>query len=80
MTNDEKYLDAFVSALDISVEDVEKAAFKSFSQWDSVGHVNLMSKIEEEFDVSLEADDILDFTSFPAGKIILAKYGIDFGK
>lgn len=80
MTNNEKYLHAFATALDMPIENVENAEFKAVSKWDSVGHVNLMSEIEEVFDVSLEADDILDFKSYSVGKEILAKYGIDFTK
>ena len=80
MTNNDKYINVFVSALGILEKDVEKAAFKSVTQWDSVGHINLMSKIEEVFGVSLEADDIMDFKSYSVGREILAKYGIDFTK
>ena len=78
MTNTEKLIKVFVSALDIPESEAESAVFKETQQWDSVGHVNLMNTIEEEFDVSLEPDDILDFKSFSAGMGILAKYGIDF--
>lgn len=79
MTNTEKLIKVFVSALDISEAEAESAVFKETPQWDSVGHVNLMNAIEEEFDVSLEPDDILDFKSFEIGKDILGKYGIVFG-
>ena len=80
MTNTEKLIKVFVSALDIQETEAESAIFKETQQWDSVGHVNLMNAIEEEFDVSLEPDDILDFKSFAIGKDILGKYGIDFTK
>ncbi len=80
MTNTEKLIEVFVSALDIPGIKAESAVFKETPQWDSVGHVNLMNAIEERFDVSLEPDDILDFKSFSVGRGILAKYGIDFTK
>ena len=78
MTNTEKLIKVFVFALDISKTEAKSAVFKETPQWDSVGHVNLMNAIEEEFDVSLEPDDILDFKSFESGKDILGKYGIVF--
>ncbi len=78
MANKEKLIDAFVSSLGITAEVAESAVFKETPGWDSVGHVNLMNEIEEKFDVSLDADDILDFKSFGIGKEILQKYGVEF--
>ena len=78
MTNIEKLVNVFVTSLGIPPEEAEQAVFKDTKGWDSVGHVNLMNAIEEEFDVSLEPDDILDFKSFAIGKEILGKYGIVF--
>ena len=74
----EKYLGVFESVFGLSAAEAETAVFKSTRQWDSVGHVNLMTNIEEAFDISLEPDDILDFRSFAMGKEILSKYGIAF--
>ena len=78
MSNHEKLLSVFGSALAIPEGDVESAAFKDTRQWDSVGHVNLMNAVEEAFGVSLDADDILDFKAFNLGKEILKKYGVEF--
>jgi acyl carrier protein len=35
-------------------------------RWDSVGHVTLVVAIEEEFAIQLEAEEIMEFTSFQA--------------
>ena len=78
MTNCEKLVNVFVSSLGIKPDEAERAMFKETKGWDSVGHVNLMNAIEEEFDISLEPDDILDFKSFSIGKEILGTYGIGF--
>ena len=37
-----------------------------------------MSAIEDEFKISLETDDIIDFSSFKKGTEILEKYKINF--
>ena len=78
MSNNEKLVNVFVSSLGIPAAEAETAVFKETRKWDSVGHVNLMNAVEETFDVSLDADDILDFKSFNIGKEILKKYGVEF--
>ena len=45
--------------------------------WDSVHQLSLTSAIEDEFDIMLDAEDILDFTSYNNAKNILAKYEIE---
>lgn len=45
--------------------------------WDSVRQLSLTSAIEDEFDIMLDAEDILDFTSYDNAKKILAKYEIE---
>ena len=44
--------------------------------WDSVHQLSLTSSIEDEFDIMLDAEDILEFTSYENAKAILAKYGV----
>ena len=39
--------------------------------------MSLMSALEDAFDISLETDDIVDFSSYEKGKEILKKYNID---
>ena len=48
----------------------------SIPEWDSVGHMVLMSKLEEKFDIMLDMDDIIDFSGFERGKEILLKYDV----
>lgn len=45
--------------------------------WDSVKQLSLTSAIEDEFDLLLDAEDILGFSSYNAGKMILVKNGIE---
>ena len=45
--------------------------------WDSVRQVRLTSSVEDEFDIMLDAEDILEFTSYDNAKSILAKYEIE---
>lgn len=45
--------------------------------WDSVRQLSLTSSVEDEFDIMLDAEDILEFTSYDNAKAILAKYDIE---
>ncbi len=49
----------------------------SVEGWDSVHQLSLTSAIEDEFDIMLDAEDILEFTSYENAKTILAKYDIE---
>ena len=40
--------------------------------------MTLISGLEEEFNISIDTDDIVDFESFNKGKEILGKYDIKF--
>ena len=40
--------------------------------------MTLISGLEEGFEITIETDDIVDFSSFNKGKDILKKYQIEF--
>ena len=78
MTNIEKYRLSFKESLSIKDNDIsENLEYNGRPEWDSIGHMTLMSKLEEEFDISLETDDIVDFSSFKKGIEILKKYKVN---
>jgi acyl carrier protein len=79
MTNKEKYDQIFLSQLDINLEQLnETLVYNSIKSWDSVGHMALMAALESEFDIMIDTDDIINFSSYPKGMEILAKYDIQF--
>ena len=49
----------------------------SVEGWDSVHQLSLTSSVEDEFDIMLDAEDILGFNSYDNAKKILAKYDIE---
>lgn len=53
-------------------------AYNSIQAWDSVGHMMLMSALENEYGIMLETEDIIDFSTIGKGKEILEKYGVHF--
>ena len=50
---------------------------KSVEGWDSVRQLSLTSLVEDTFDIMLDPEDILGFTSYDEAKSILAKYEIE---
>ena len=70
MENSQKYKSIFLKSLGIS-EDVftEEIKYNDIPEWDSIGHMTLMSGLEEEFNITMETDDIVDFSSFEKGKV-----------
>ena len=45
--------------------------------WDSVRQLSLTTAVEDEFDIMLDAEDIMEFTSYDNAKKVLAKYEIE---
>lgn len=77
MNNREKYVNAFVEALEISADQVEGLEYQAIPQWDSVGHMGLVAAIEDAFDIMMDTDDIIDFNSFEKGIELLKKYDVE---
>ena len=79
--NQEKYNKAFMEAFDIKEESLDSDfKYNSISEWDSVGHMSLIAELEEAFDIMMEMDDIIDFSSYKKGFELITKYGVDFSK
>ena len=78
MTNLEKYQNACVEGLELPRESVESATMDTVERWDSIGQMSLMAIIEDEFQIELEPDEIIAFTSYQAGLDILRKRNIEF--
>jgi acyl carrier protein len=77
MTNEEKYTAAFVEALGIDASKLtDDLAYSTIPEWDSVAHMQLISELEDQFDIMMETEDVLDLSSFGKGKEILLKYDV----
>ena len=73
-----KYKKAFKEALSLKDSLInEKLKYESVPEWDSIGHMSLISALEENFSISIDTDDVVDFSSFKKGKEILKKYKIN---
>lgn len=77
MTNIEKLKKVFIDSLMVSENDLSELKYTE-NGWDSVGHMGLMAELEDTFNIELEVDDIIEFSSYEKGKEILSKYNIEF--
>jgi acyl carrier protein len=76
----EKYKKVFIESLSIEEKDFsEEMKYNDIPEWDSIGHMTLMSALEDEFKITLETDDIIDFSSYKKGiELLSSKYEIKF--
>ena len=79
MSNKEKYQDIFIKSLSIDKSKFNTdIKYNEIPEWDSIGHMTLISDLEDKFKITFETDDVVDFSSYKKGKKILKKYKIDF--
>lgn len=68
---------AFIEGLDITAKEYNDALeYQGIQQWDSVGHMALISALESQFDIMLDTDDVIDMSSVKEAVRILAKYDV----
>jgi len=77
-SNLKKYKNSFIEVFQIKEKELETLEYQSIPDWDSVGHMSLISALEEGFNIMMEMDDIVDFNSYKKGKELLLKYNIKF--
>ncbi len=72
-----KYEDVFIKSFSIEKNKLKNLKYNDIPEWDSVGHMTMIANLEEEFSITFEMDDIIDFSSFKTGISILKKYKIN---
>ena len=77
MSDSEKYQQAFKETFMVDEEKLADLKYQDIPEWDSVGHMALMAALEENFQIELDIDDIIEFSSYEYGKEILQKYKVD---
>lgn len=78
MKNREKYDSIFCTVFGVEKSALsETFTFKDTAEWDSVAHLNLISELEDAFNVMFETEDILHYESYLNGLSILNKYGVE---
>jgi acyl carrier protein len=78
MSNLEKYDAIFTEVFGATADQLgDNYSKETVSEWDSVHQLNIISLLEEAFDLMLDPEDIMACTSYNAGKEILAKNGVE---
>lgn len=54
---------------------VDGSSRDAIEQWDSMGHLQLITELEQHFDVSLSIGDAMEMVSVGKVKEILRRYG-----
>jgi acyl carrier protein len=49
----------------LSQDEMSQASSATVESWDSVAGITLLTTVEEEFGISIEVDELENFTSFP---------------
>jgi acyl carrier protein len=79
MENKSKLYQSFANALNISIDQImDELAYQSIAEWDSISHMILISQLEDDFNVSIDTDDVIDMSSVAKAQEILTKLGINF--
>lgn len=77
MCNPEKYNRIFMDVFSIEEKNLNANIVRGIiKDWDSLGHVKLITTMEDVFDIMFDTEDILEFDSYVKGKEILKKYNI----
>lgn len=77
MSNLEMYKNAFLEVFEIEENQLAGLKYQDIPLWDSVGHMTLIAKLEELYDIMFDAEDIIEFSSYEVGMEILSnKYGV----
>ncbi|TWO67897.1 acyl carrier protein [Caenimonas sedimenti] len=71
----EKLRQVFATALALEPAQVgDSLKYAESPAWDSVAHMALVAAIEEAFGIMIDAEDVIDMSSFAEAKRIVAKY------
>ena len=78
MKDKSKYIAIFIKSFSMDKKKFnEKIKYNDIPEWDSIGHMTLMSDLEDGFNISIDTDDIIEFSSFKKGIQILKKYKVN---
>jgi acyl carrier protein len=79
MSKLEQYNKIFMETFGITGDQLKGLVYQGISSWDSVRHMTIISALEEAFDIMMETDDIIDFSSYEKGiEILKTKYNVEF--
>lgn len=80
-SSDEKVAEIFCDEIGIDAGTAsDDMAYDSLKGWDSLKHLVIVSRLEDEFELEFEVDDIIDMSTLGKIKDIVARYIADKGQ
>lgn len=76
LENKKKYDEIFRESLTVKIKSLNELNSTNNKNWDSIGHMILITKLEKKFKISFKSNDIIKFSSYKDGLKILRKYKI----
>lgn len=58
-------------------EEMEQMGPSDIEDWDSLGHIDLVTELEEAFEISIAVEDVSRMYTIGDVKKILGKYGVE---
>lgn len=72
---EEKLREIFAGSLNLKPNEVtDELTYNTIHQWDSVAHMALIAAIEEGFDIMIDAEDVIEMSSFAKAKEIVSRH------
>jgi acyl carrier protein len=72
---EERLKEAFATALDLEIDEIaEDCSQETLEDWDSLGHLNLISEIEKTFKVKLTMDEVMEMTTYSKVKEVVSSH------
>jgi len=69
---------AFYKALELSEQtELSQLAYGSIPEWDSLGHMALVSEVEDTFSIEFNTEEVINFSSFEVGIQLLRSREIE---
>lgn len=74
----ERLKSAFYKALELSEQtELSQLAYGSIPEWDSLGHMALVSEVEDTFSIEFNTEEVINFSSFEVGIQLLRSREIE---
>jgi acyl carrier protein len=71
---EQKISKIFANVFEVEIADVPSLEYQSVEEWDSIGHMMMISELEEEFQISIEMEDVIVISNLAECVAIIRKY------
>lgn len=76
MSHLQQYNHVFMELFGVAEEELSALIYLR-GKWDSLQHIEMITMMEDTFDISIQSTDVILFNSYEKGKEILRKYGVE---